>query len=335
GTSKGGGDSGAHIRAMEHERKTMQNFFAGNSLDRLWQKRLDSAWIERQLAEPESRFIPIWETKNLVTEESQPTLVALTCNDLQDIIPDAQSIVLLGEINGRAYFAIGLPSNGSLPPASIGRLGRFGDLKSIGPLLDRRQASLLAYARAITYWHSRNRFCGVCGSATESVEAGHARVCTSHRCRQQQFPRTDPAIIVLITHQQSCLLGRQPIWPKGMFSTIAGFVEPGESLEEAVARETLEETGVRINEARYHSSQPWPFPSSIMLGFTAEADGPEIKIGDNELEDARWFTRAAIKEALRNKTMRLPTRISIAYRLIEDWYDAGASRRLKDLLNSL
>lgn len=316
---------------MNRYGKSSRNFFAGNSLDRLWQRRSDAAWIDRQLAAPETRFIPVWETKNLFTEEPEPHLITLTCRELKDIIPTAQSIVLLGSRNGKPYFAIDLPSQNSLPPAGINGLGRFRDLKGVGPLLDNRNAALLAYARAITYWHSRNRYCGVCGSPTESIEAGHVRVCTNAQCKQQHFPRTDPAIIVLITHQQHCLLGRQPIWPKGMYSTIAGFVEPGESLEEAVAREALEETGVEVGEVQYHSSQPWPFPCSIMLGFTAEAAVRKIDLGDNELEDARWFTHEEIEQALRSGALRLPTPVSIAYRLIEDWYDAGMGGRLKDL----
>lgn len=318
---------------MNHYGKSSRNFFAGNSLDRLWQRRLDAAWIDRQLAAPETHFIPVWETRNLFTEEPEPHPITLTPRELQDVIPVAESIVLLGARNGKTYFAIGLPSNDSLPPTSISRLGQFRDLKGVGPLLDNRSAALLAYARAITYWHSRSRYCGACGSPTESTEAGHVRVCTNAQCRQQHFPRTDPAIIVLITHQLHCLLGRQPIWPKGMYSTIAGFVEPGESLEDAVAREALEETGVEINEVHYHSSQPWPFPGSIMLGFTAEATGRKIRIGDNELEDARWFSREELEEALQKGMLRLPTRVSIAYRLIEDWYDSGMRGQLKNLLD--
>jgi len=318
---------------MDHYEKSARNFFAGNCLDRLWQRRADAAWIDRQLTAPETRFIPVWETKNLFTEEPEPHLLTLTCQDLQDIIPIAESITLLGARNGRSYFAIDLPSQNSLPPAGINGLGRFCDLKGVGPLLDNRNAALLAYARAITYWHSRSRYCGVCGSPTESTAGGHVRVCTNARCKQQHFPRTDPAIIVLITHRQHCLLGRQPVWPKGMYSTIAGFVEPGESLEEAVAREAFEETGVHVSEVHYHSSQPWPFPGSIMLGFTAEAAGRKIRRGDNELEDARWFSRAELEEALQKGTLRLPTRVSIAYRLIEDWYDAGTRGQLKDFLD--
>lgn len=320
---------------MGYYGKSERNFFAANSLDRLWQRRSDSEWIARRYFDSTTRFVPVWQTKNLFTEQSEPQPITLAFEDLEDIIPSAESIVLLGAGNGTVYFAIDLPSNGTQPPTDIVPTGQFRDLKSVGPLLEQGDAALLAYARAVTYWHSRNRYCGVCGSPTQSIEGGHVRVCTDTRCGQQHFPRTDPAIIVLIAHQQHCLLGRQPIWPKKMYSTIAGFVEPGESLEGAVAREAFEETGVQVDNVRYHSSQPWPFPCSIMLGFTAEATGRKIRLGDNELENARWFSRAEIESSLRDGTLRLPTPVSIAYRLIEDWFDDGATGRLKGLLDQL
>src|SRR5262249_49094954 len=147
----------------------------------------------------------------------------------------------------------------------------FTDLRRVGPLLERFEGSLLAYARGITYWHQRHRFCGVCGAPTRSRDAGHVRVCLNETCKTQHFPRTDPAVIMLVHDGDRCLLGRQSVWPTGMHSTLAGFVEPGESLEEAVAREVREETAIEVTDVAYHSSQPWPFPSSVMLGFHARA----------------------------------------------------------------
>ncbi len=228
--------------------------------------------------------------------------------------------MLLGLIEDRAYFALDLsaveaPLAALRPPAPV----EFTDLRRVGPLLARQEGSLLAYARGIAYWHSRHRFCGVCGSATLSEEGGHVRRCTNATCDAQHFPRTDPAVIMLVHDGDRCLLGRQRIWPTGMHSTLAGFVEPGESLEEAVAREVFEEAGILVDEVRYHSSQPWPFPASIMLGFHARARSSEIRVDHSELEDARWFERSYLLSHQDDDSFRLPRRDSIARRLIEDW----------------
>jgi NAD+ diphosphatase len=156
------------------------------------------------------------------------------------------------------------------------------------------------------------------------VKAGHERQCTNAECKAQHFPRTDPAVIMLVTHGDQALLGRGKHFPAGMHSTLAGFVEPGESLEDAVAREVFEEVAVRVRDVRYHSSQPWPFPASIMLGYRAETDSTEYEVNPDELESARWFTRAELKEAQASRGTTgffLPRKDSIARRLIEDWLD--------------
>jgi len=181
---------------------------------------------------------------------------------------------------------------------------------------------MLAYARGILHWHRQTRFCGVCGSPTELREAGHLRVCTNPACAAHHFPRTDPAVIMLVSRGDRCLLGRKSEWPDGMYSTLAGFVEPGESLENAVAREVMEETGVAISNIRYHSSQPWPFPASLMLGFYATAETEEINYDPAELEHARWFTRAELADGGAGIRHR-PRSDSIARRLIETWVAGG------------
>jgi NAD+ diphosphatase len=175
-------------------------------------------------------------------------------------------------------------------------------------------------------WHQRHRFCGVCGAPTRSEQAGHVRRCTQPDCAAEIFPRTDPAVIMLVCHGDWCLLGRQAKWPGGMYSALAGFVEPGESLEDAVAREVLEETGVAVLDCEYHSSQPWPFPSSLMIGYLARASADAVPRADEELEDARWFTRREVASGL----VGLPPPQSVSYRLIEDWYDADATVPLRD-----
>jgi NAD+ diphosphatase len=238
---------------------------------------------------------------------------------------------MLGEAGEHAYFALGLPDTDETLPVSLAKVGDLRDLRSVAALLDHRDGALLAYAKAMTYWHRRHQFCGACGSPTRSSSGGHLRVCTNPQCAEHHFPGTDPAIIVLVTCGERCLLGRQPTWPVGRYSIIAGFVEPGESLEAAVAREVWEEAGIEAEEVRYCASQPWPFPSSLMLGFTAQAVSTTIRPNDGELEDVRWLSRDEIVSELRRGTLRLPPEVSISYRLIESWFDAGGSGCLKHL----
>jgi NAD+ diphosphatase len=251
---------------------------------------------------------------------------------MQHLDPEAQTPIFLGVQGDRAYFAVELVSEEEPPAIDLDTPARFRNLRRVALLLDEQDGALLAYARAMTYWHGQHRFCGTCGGETKSAEGGHLRVCADDRCGQLHFPRTDPAIIVLVTSGERCLLGRQPTWPEGLYSTIAGFVEPGESLEDAVVREVFEETGVRIETVRYHSSQPWPFPSSLMLGFTATAASETIDVGQDELENARWFTRAEMADTLQRKLLQLPMRISISFHLIEDWFNTGDRGRLRELL---
>jgi NAD+ diphosphatase len=198
--------------------------------------------------------------------------------------------------------------------------------------MDRDAAAILAYARAILFWHRRHSYCGRCGSPTLSTEAGHSRDCTNPDCAKKHFPRTDPSIIVLVhaMHEGKphCLLGRQAVWPPNVYSTLAGFVEPGEALEDAVRREVFEESGVRCDEVRYHSSQPWPFPGALMLGFDAEAKMQTVKVDGVELEDARWFAYDEMLAQVKAGKLFVPPPVSIAYRLIESWFDAQGETKL-------
>jgi NAD+ diphosphatase len=212
--------------------------------------------------------------------------------------------------------------------------GNFIDLRSIALNLDADESALLAQAKGMTVWHRNNRFCNNCGSPTTSTEAGYLRVCSNSECRHLHFPRTDPAVIVRVTKGNRILLGRQAWWAKGRYSNIAGFVEPGESLETAVAREVWEETGIRLESINYHSSQPWPFPKSLMLGFTATSTNCSIKQNDGELEDAKWFTREQIKQGLIDGTLSMPSAYSISFHLIEEWFDKGNGWNLSDLIES-
>ncbi len=233
-----------------------------------------------------------------------------------DLEPEpATGPVFLGTLEDTAYFAVEVT-------ADVPAHGEFRDLRRVGALLDPADGSVLAYARGMIYWHVRHRFCGLCGNPTQSLQGGHVRRCRNADCGASHFPRTDPAIIVLVTDNDRCLLTRQEAWPDGYYSALAGFVEPGESVGEAVAREVAEETGIEIESVRYHSSQPWPFPSSLMLGFTAMYRGGALQVDRDELEDARWYGREELRRLTAAGEIRLPPRASIARRMIDEWLNA-------------
>jgi len=295
------------------------NFLAGPYLDRRAMLREDEGWHDAARQDPDTLFLLARGTAQLVLTEPAPRIAFVSAaHPLVHTAPE-HSMLLLGWYRDMRCVMVEVDDDAAAG-AALPQGARFEELRPLTPLLDADEAGLLAYARALSWWRARHRFCSVCGSPSLPQRAGHTIRCTSERCRAEVFPRIDPAIIVLVHDGERALLGRQASWPPGRYSTIAGFVEPGESLEDAVAREVAEETGVRVTSARYHSSQPWPFPSSLMLGFTAEAAPGEIACADAELEDARWFTREQIA---RGEPM-LPPHTSISWRLIEQWFDAGS-----------
>jgi len=299
------------------------NFYAGPFLDRRGNQRRDDAWLSRSLASAETRIIPLWRDHNLFTPsqdtlgDDPPSPRFLTRDEWAKVESQADSPIYLGFHEERHFFAADL-SRAEDPP--LAALGEFTDLRQTGPLLPRFEGSILAYARGLVYWHSQHGYCGVCSARTRLVDGGHVRRCNNESCGAMHFPRTDPAIIVLVTHGDSVLVGRSPRWPVGTYSALAGFVEPGESLEMAVAREVQEEVGLRLplGAIRYNSSQPWPFPASIMLGFFAAADDTALTLDKNEIEDAIWVHRRDLRDAS-DGSFRLPRADSIARRLITDW----------------
>jgi len=292
------------------------NTFAGPHVQRHSAARHDAETLRRALACGEAAVAPVWNSRLLVHQCGSRRACLLDPAHPAMAGIGFEHLVLLGEFAGRQVFAAEIDAREEpcLEPGT-----GFIDLRTAGATLPHDEAGLLAYAGALIAWRRRHRYCGSCGAPAVPRQAGHVMACTSADCGAHSFPRIDPAVIVLVTDGDRALLGRQSSWPPGRYSTVAGFVEPGESLEDAAAREVLEETGIRVVAPEYHSSQPWPFPSSLMLGFTATAVSTEIHCADAELEDARWFTRAQVAAG----TPILPPPLSIAYALIEHWFDAG------------
>jgi NAD+ diphosphatase len=298
-----------------------QNIFAGAFVDRSGHRREDSAWLHKAIKSDETLFVPVWGDKCLATGEPLHAVLPGR-GDVRRYLQE-QECIFLGMYRDRPVFALEIDAKVDAP---FPELGQFHDLRYLGSSLPADEANLVAQARALVLWHQAQKFCGRCGAPSRAESGGNTRLCIGETCGTRIFPRVDPAIIVLVSDRHRCLLGRQSGWPDGRYSTIAGFVEPGESLEDAVKREVLEETNIEVHDIEYHSSQPWPFPSSLMLGFTARALTDSIKRNDGELEDARWFTRKELESGF----PKLPPRLSIARRLVDDWlneHDREASPR--------
>lgn len=298
--------------------------YCGCTLDRAAHLRADAGWIGERLRESSRRVVPVCGDRTLVSAGDRAHLLALEGEQAAAAIALADEMVFLGlDGGGCPWFACDLPhEHGERLAATTGD-GAFRDLGRVVRVLPASEAAVLAYARAIAHWHRRHRFCSVCGSRSEAQQGGHVRVCIDPDCGAQHFPRTDPVVIMLITRSRGdsseCLLARQSQWMPGLVSALAGFVEPGETLEEAVRREVREEAGIEIAAIRYTASQPWPFPSSLMLGFRAEAaPGAELRFDHEELEDARWFRRNEVAQ-IRSLGLRLPFRGTIARAMIEAW----------------
>ncbi len=296
------------------------NPYAGSPLDRAAHRRDDAAWITEALAAPQTLFVPVWRSRSLLrgVEEGRPEAVFLTGAAAAALRLAGGPWAFLGLLEGVPVFAVDASAADDPLPLLAPEIGRFTDLRAAAGLLAGGEASVLAHARGLMHWRTRHRFCGVCGSACTAESAGHVLRCLNPDCAAQHFPRTDPAVIMLVTRGDRALLGHARRFPGPMYSTLAGFVEPGESLEEAVAREVFEEVGVRVEQVEYHSSQPWPFPASIMLGFYATALDETIVLDRDEIEDARWFSRAEIRTPDAHG-FTIPRGDSIARRLIEDW----------------
>ncbi len=280
---------------------TPPNTFTGAALDRAGDRRRDDAWVAAQREDPEARAV-------------------MAGRDGVHVEDGRLALVPLGQVAGEPLL-LGLDERGPVFAAEAGD-GPLLGLREAAASLPQADGGLAAYAAALLTWHRRHRFCANCGHQTDVREGGHVRRCPS--CGAEHHPRTDPVVIMLVLRGDEVLLGRQPTWPPGRYSALAGFVEPGESLEEAVAREVREEARVEVGPPRYVSSQPWPFPASLMLGFVAPWISGEPQIGDDELEDVRWFTRANVQDAIAERgPLRLPPPLAIARRLIDGWLESA------------
>ncbi len=299
------------------------NVYSSSPLDRAGLRREDAAWIAERLEDPETLFVPVWRSRNLVhgVDEGVPEAIYISGAAATALRMGGGPWVFLGLLDDKAVFGIDISAAEDPVPLLPDTLGKFVDLRAVGWGVAKPEASILAHARGLLHWRSRHRFCGVCGASCEVKSAGHVMKCTA--CETQHFPRTDPAVIMLVTKGDRALLGHSQRFPRAnMYSTLAGFVEPGETLEEAVRREVFEESGIRTGAVHYHSSQPWPFPGNIMLGYYAEGLSEEITIDPEEMIDVRWFSRAEIRDPERHDFV-LPRLDSIARRLIEDWMAAA------------
>jgi NAD+ diphosphatase len=300
------------------------NVFANSPLDRAAHRRADAAWLSAATNDRTSSFMPLWKLNPFVIRGRDGKREAgwITADLARPLMRPEATAIFLGSHRDSAHFAIDISAE--VDPERSGPLaglGTFADLRTIAGEIDPGDAAILAQAKSLIDWHQRHGFCANCGARTASTDAGYKRTCEA--CRTEHFPRTDPVVIMLPTHADTCLMGRQPKWPAGFFSALAGFIEPGETIEEAVARECKEEAGISIDEVAFHSTQPWPYPSSLMIGCFARATTTEITLDGNELSEARWFTRDEIRAAMErgSPSLRLPPPLAIAHQLVKTWAD--------------
>jgi NAD+ diphosphatase len=301
------------------------NTFAGNPLDRASDRRGDDEWLAKQLASSDSLGLAMWNGRPLVepSKDGDLQIAYLPAKLVGELSGGPERLLFMGLWKGTAIFAVDLEDTSDPAESALEGLGKFEDLRAVALRVPAPEAAILATAKSMFEWRRRHKHCAVCGQPSRAVDGGWKRKCTA--CETEHFPRTDPVVIMLPYHGDRCMLGRQEVWPKGMFSALAGFLEPGESIEEACARELNEEAGLHAVSVRYHSTQPWPYPSSLMIGLIAEVEDEEGAPDQTELSEVRWFTREEARDLLAGKLdgVAAPNRLAIAHQLIKAWVDEG------------
>lgn len=309
--------------------------FCAAPLDRAHHLRRDLEHLHRLRTSPDVRVLGYWQDLSLLRHGQALLAQGTEAAQLLDL---ASQTIFLGLYGNQPIFAVdlaSLPAEADGSPPQWQHQAHWGELRAIGASLTPEDAALLATGRALVNWHRGAGFCGRCGSPTEAREGGHVRACLDSTCNALHYPRTDTAVIMQVTDGDNILLHRQPPWPKGMWSVLAGFVEPGETLEQAVIREVAEETAIIVDSVVYGGSQPWPFPASLMVGFTARAIGGTLTPDPHELEDARWFSRAHIAAQFSDSHRGTETGPylarpgSIARKMIDAWLKGRAAYGLR------
>jgi len=296
------------------------NVFAGNSLDRASDRRGDAAWIAEQLAHPSAVAVVLWNGAPLIEGEAGDRRIAYVPARIgQGLGGSRERLLFLGLDGDTPVFAVDMEDGADPAEGPLEGRGAFCDLRAVAAELPPGETGVLATARGLFEWRRRHRFCSACGQPSDVGDGGWKRICPA--CGAQHFPRVDPCVIMLPTYGDRCLLGRQASWPAGRYSALAGFVEPGESIEEACAREVREEAGLIVVSVRHHSSQPWPFPANLMIGLIAEVTNDQAAPDQTELEAVAWLTRPQARLLLEGRMEGLapPSEIAIARRLIEAW----------------
>jgi NAD+ diphosphatase len=292
------------------------NAFTRSPLDRAGHRRKDEAWLKQAMASEQTLLLAFHEGRPFLHESGPGLFIRwLAPHVHQELGVREQPLIFLGvDSNHAAHFASEIAD-----PDALAGLGLFEELRPAAARLEAAALPVIGCARSLLDWHSRNRFCANCGAASRATEAGWMRKCDG--CAAEHYPRVDPVCIMIPTFVERCFLGRQRAWPRGMHSALAGFIEPGEAIEEAVARETLEEAGLKVRDVRMHSTQPWPFPHSLMIGVLCEVEDDRETVDTTELESGRWFTRdeARLLIAGKHPDAFCPPPFAIAHQLLKTW----------------
>ncbi len=296
------------------------HFYATSGFDRMAHFRDDDEKMENRLKADDCLFVPVWNDR-VFTSKDRTTPRYFSYAELDALDLQSPQMIYLGQSHkGQTLAAVDISAIEPLDEQDwFDDHLSCVDLRGAGLSLSADDASIIAYAQTLLRWHKDAKFCGRCGTRTTSKSAGHARRCSNDDCKTEHFPRINPAVIMLVEYEGRVLLASNPNFPEKLRSILAGFVEPGESLEQAVAREVWEEVGLEIENIRYHSSQPWPFSSSIMLGYTVTAKTEAMTVNKEELSEADWYTPADIAKAVDEEVLGLPRVDSIARAILDDW----------------